>query len=64
MRRLTRSIHDRKIAGVLGGLGNYFHIDPTILRLLTVILIFVSFGTVVLGYIIAAIVIPNETEYM
>lgn len=64
MKRLTRSIHDRKIAGVLGGLGNYFNLDPTILRLLAVVLMFVSFGSLILGYIIAAIIIPNETEYM
>lgn len=63
MRKLTRSIHDRKIAGVLGGLGAYFNLDPTLLRLLAVLLLFVSFGWIALGYLVAVIIIPNEARY-
>lgn len=62
MKRLTRSTDDKKIAGVLGGMGTYFNIDSTILRLLAVILIFVSFGTVVFGYLAAIFIIPKDTE--
>ncbi|MBU9712777.1 PspC domain-containing protein [Evansella tamaricis] len=62
MRRLYRSVDDRKIAGVCGGLGKYFNIDPTVIRILAVILLFMSFGTVLLAYIIGTIIIPNETD--
>ena len=59
-KKLYRSRVDRKIAGVCGGLGGYFGIDPTLVRLLFVLgLIFV--GGTLLAYIILAIVIPEET---
>lgn len=56
-RRLTRS-RDQMLAGVAGGLADYFSLDPTIVRILFVISAFVSFGTAILGYIILAIVLP------
>ncbi|NEU30185.1 PspC domain-containing protein [bacterium LRH843] len=63
MKRLYRSQYDRKIAGVCAGVANYFSVDPTIVRLLTVVLFFVSAGfPVILGYIIAAAVIPNDED--
>jgi phage shock protein C len=59
-KNLYRSRVDRKIAAVCGGLGEYFGIDPTLVRLLFVLgLIFV--GGTLLAYIILAIVIPEET---
>lgn len=59
-RKLYRSRIDRKIAGVCGGLAEYFGIDPTLVRLLFVLgLIFV--GGTLLAYIILAIVIPEES---
>ncbi|MBP9040565.1 MAG: PspC domain-containing protein [Anaerolineaceae bacterium] len=58
-KKLYRSRTDRKIAGVCGGLGEYFGIDPTLMRLLFVLgLIFV--GGTLLAYIILMIVIPEE----
>lgn len=58
-RKLYRSRNERKIAGVCGGLGEYFGIDPTLVRLLFVLgLIFV--GGTLLAYIILMIVIPEE----
>ncbi len=58
-KKLYRSRMDRKIAGVCGGLAEYFGIDPTLVRLLFVLgLIFV--GGTLLAYIILAIVIPEE----
>jgi len=47
------------LAGVCGGLGTYFNIDPVIIRLLWVLAIFAA-GTGVLAYIIAWIIIPEE----
>lgn len=60
-RRLYKSERDRKICGVCGGVAAYFGIDSTIVRILTVIAAF-FFGTSILVYIIAAIVMPEEGE--
>jgi phage shock protein PspC (stress-responsive transcriptional regulator) len=58
-KKLYRSRIDRKIAGVCGGLGEYFGIDPTLVRVLFVLgSIFV--GGALLVYLILAIVIPEE----
>lgn len=59
--RLYRSEKDRVIAGVCGGLGDYFKIDPTIFRILFV-LITIFGGSGVLLYIILWIVIPSESK--
>lgn len=59
MKRLYRSNSDRMVAGVLGGIANYFNIDPTIVRLLLVILLIPSFFTLSILYIVAAAIIPN-----
>ena len=59
MKKLYRSEEDKKIAGICGGLGEYFAIDPTILRLAFV---FVGLATgvlpIVVAYIIGWIIIP------
>lgn len=56
--KLYRSDTDRMICGVCGGLGEYFHVDATIIRLLWTILAFTGSG--ILAYIIAAIIIPRR----
>jgi len=58
-KRLYRSQTDSTIAGVCGGLGEYFAIDPAFIRIVAVLLIFAD-GIGVLGYIIAWIVIPKR----
>lgn len=60
-KKLYRSSTDRKIAGVCGGLGEYFNIDPTIIRLLWIFMLFPTaiFGGVI-GYFIAAAIIPER----
>lgn len=58
-KRLYRSRNDRMIAGVCGGLGQYFGIDPTIVRLIFVLAVLAGFAGV-LAYLILAIVIPLE----
>ena len=57
-KRLYRSVTNRKICGVCGGLGEYFDIDPTLVRLVWVIITFMG-GAGILAYIIAAIIIPD-----
>ena len=50
-----------KIAGVCGGLGHYFDIDPTIVRVLFLAAVLI-FGTGLLLYIILAVVMPEENS--
>ncbi len=59
-RRLYRSFSDSKLFGVCGGLGEYFGIDSTIIRILFIVGAIASGGIFVLGYIIMAIVLPKE----
>jgi len=60
---LTRSVNDSKIAGVCGGIGEYFGVDATIVRLIWLALSVIPGGIVggVLAYILAWIVIPVST---
>jgi phage shock protein C len=58
---LTRSTSNRMIAGVCSGLGEYLGIDPTIIRLLTVLAFFTGFGGIAIVYLIMAIVVPEQT---
>lgn len=63
LKRLYRSYADRKIAGVCGGLAQYFGVDSTIVRLIVVILALATTGFPVLtGYIIAIFIIPEEQD--
>jgi len=55
-KRLYRSRSNRWIAGVCGGIGEYFNIDPIIIRILAVVI--PAFGW--LAYLICALVIPSE----
>lgn len=62
MKRLYRSDSDKMIAGVCSGIAEYIHIDPTIIRLLWVVFTCITIGWGILAYLIAAIVIPRESE--
>lgn len=57
-RKLFKSSSDRMVSGVCGGIGEYFNIDPTIIRLLFAIFGFT--GTGIVAYIVAAIIIPYQ----
>ena len=60
-KKLYRSKTDKKLAGVCGGLAQYFNVDSTIVRLLFVFFtLFVGCG--VLVYIICALVVPEEPD--
>jgi phage shock protein C len=58
-KRLYRSRSERMIGGVAGGLGEYFNIDPTLVRLLFVVFTFTG-GPGLIAYIIMLIVVPEE----
>ena len=55
-KKLYRSYEDRRIAGVCGGLADYFDIDSTIVRLIAVILAFAGGG--ILAYFVAWLIVP------
>ncbi len=59
MKKLYRSNINRKLCGVCGGLAEYFDLDPTIIRLLVVILTLFGGGGLLI-YLICALVIPNN----
>lgn len=59
-KRLYRSRTDRVIAGVCGGLAQYLGVDPTLVRIAAVLLAFMSFGTVLLLYLLMALIMPLE----
>lgn len=59
-KRLLRSKQNKVIAGVCGGFGEYFGIDPAIIRIVWVILSFASSGMGFIGYIIAMFIIPQN----
>jgi len=58
-KKLYRSRTDKMIAGVCGGLGKYLGIDPTLIRLLFVLVVLMG-GAGVLAYLILMIVVPEE----
>jgi phage shock protein C len=60
MKKLYRSTTDRKIAGVCGGLGEYFDIDPVIVRVIFAVLLFAGLGVV--AYLIIWIIVPKKED--
>ena len=58
-KRLYRSRKDRVLFGVCGGIAEYFNIDPTIVRLVWVIMTLI-YGVGILLYIILTLIVPKE----
>lgn len=58
-KKLYRSCRDRMIAGVCGGLGDYFDVDPTLIRLLFVFGFFATGSGLFWAYLIMMIVVPE-----
>jgi phage shock protein C len=59
-RKLYRSNTNKIICGVCGGLGEYLGVDPTIVRLVWVLI--ACSGTGLLAYIIAAVIMPQKVD--
>ncbi len=59
MKRLHRSKTNQMLAGVCGGIAEYFNIDPTIVRI-GFVLFTLAGGSGILAYIVASIVMPAE----
>ena len=58
-RRLTRSTDDRMVAGVCGGVADYLGVDPTIVRLAVVVGTVLGFGTLLVAYVLAWLLMPE-----
>lgn len=62
-KKLYRSRRNRKISGICGGLGEFFNVDPTFIRILLVVLLFISFIVpVCVSYLIGHFIIPETPD--
>lgn len=57
---LCRNLDDMKLAGVCAGIARKFELDPTIIRILALFLLFMSWGTVLFIYLLLAFLLPGE----
>lgn len=63
MKKIFRSIHNKKIAGICGGIGEIYDVDPTIIRLMLLVFALIT-GVIpfVIGYLIAWWIIPLKSD--
>lgn len=60
-KKLKRTIgKEAMFLGICGGLGKYFDLDPTIVRVAVALITFFSFGSLILVYFILAFIVPKE----
>ncbi|SRR5690554_3435051 len=62
MKKLAKSKNNAVIFGVLGGIGEYFNIDPVLLRVVVVVATFIGVGSTVPIYLLLALVMPDDTQ--
>jgi len=63
MKKLYRSQRDQKLAGVIGGLGEYLEMDSNVLRLITILVcLFTGIVPVLVTYLIAWAILPFPPE--
>jgi phage shock protein PspC (stress-responsive transcriptional regulator) len=58
-RRLVRSTDDRMLGGVCAGVADYLGVDVTIVRLLTVVGTVLGFGSLIVAYVVAWLLMPE-----
>ena len=61
-KRLYRSSDNAMLAGVCGGIGEYIGIDPTLIRLIWVVVTLLSAGLGIVGYVLALVIMPQRPE--
>jgi phage shock protein C len=54
---------NKKIGGVCGGIGEYFNIDPTLIRLIWIVVTLMTWGVGLPAYIIAWAIIPQQPKF-
>ena len=60
VRRLTRPYDDRVVAGVCAGVARYLNLDPTLVRVLVVLVTVLGFCTPVIAYLAAWVLMPQS----
>jgi phage shock protein C len=58
--RYYRSVDDRRLAGVCGGLAEYLNVDSKLVRVATVVLGLMTGGAVVVGYVLLMVLVPEK----
>lgn len=62
MKKVYKSKENKILYGVIGGIGDYFNVDPTILRVFWIVItIFTGFFPATFAYIFATIIVPSKT---
>ncbi len=59
-KKLYRSRTNKVFTGLAGGLADYFAVDPTLIRVILVILEFATAGLLIIAYFILALIVPKE----
>jgi phage shock protein C len=62
-KKLYRSRDNKVVTGLCGGIGEYFGVDPTIVRIIFIVLEFLTAGLLIIGYFIVALIVPKEPEH-
>lgn len=60
-KRLYRSRSNKMLLGLCGGIGDYFNIDPTLVRIAFVVLEFLTAGLLIIAYFIIGLIVPKES---
>src|SRR5215510_7796163 len=61
-RRLVRRTDNKMLGGVCAGLAEYFGLDPTLVRVLTVLATVLGAGSVIIAYLVAWIIVPKDVD--
>ena len=63
MKKVYKNNENKILSGVIGGIGDYFDVDPTILRVFWIVItIFTGFFPAVIAYILAIIIVPTKNN--
>ena len=60
VKRLYRSSTDHVFGGVCGGIAEYFHVDPVMIRIAAVFLALISCGAAIVAYLLMWIIVPQR----
>jgi phage shock protein C len=61
-RRLVRRSDDKLLGGVCSGLADHLGLDPTLVRVLTVVATVLGFGSIVIAYLVAWVIVPKDVD--
>lgn len=61
-RRLVRRTDDKMLGGVCSGLADHLGVDPTLVRLLTVVVTVLGAGSVIIAYLVAWVIVPKDVD--